>query len=63
MHDKYLDNFSLKNLFGEHASGFQTKRDKTTIQLSIEELIEVEDAFKNNEVEDIRKSFSFAKRW
>ncbi len=61
MHDKYLDNFSLKNLFGEHASGFQTKRDKTTIQLSIEELIEVEDAFKNNEVEDIRKSFSLPK--
>jgi len=51
----YIKGFKLNDLFTKYVSGFQTKRDKTTIKLSIKELQDVKAIFENNEVEEIRK--------
>ncbi len=51
----YIKGFKLDDIFIKYVSGFQTKRDKTTIRLSKMELQEVKTIFENNEVEDIRK--------
>jgi predicted helicase len=51
----YIKGFKLDDVFIKYVSGFQTKRDKTTIKLSKKELQEVKSIFEINEVEDIRK--------
>ena len=54
----YIKGFKLDDIFNKYVSGFQTKRDKVTINLSKSELLEVKSIFENSEVEDIRKKLS-----
>jgi len=54
----YIKGFKLDDIFIKYVSGFQTKRDKTTIRLSKKELQDVKSIFDNNEIEDIRKNLS-----
>ena len=51
----YIKGFKLDNIFLKYVSGFQTKRDKTTIKISKIELQKIKEIFTNGEIEDIRK--------
>lgn len=52
--DKYTAGFKVDELFKKNVSGFQTKRDKITINFSSDELHLVKEIFENNKDEEIR---------
>ena len=52
--EEYIKGFKIDNLLGKYVSGFQTKRDKITINFSIKELENIKESFLSKEIENIR---------
>lgn len=52
--EQYIKGFKIDNLLGKYVSGFQTKRDKITINFSIKELENIKESFLSKEIENIR---------
>ncbi|MEO8236043.1 MAG: type ISP restriction/modification enzyme, partial [Flavobacterium sp.] len=50
----YEKGFKIDGLIQKYVSGFQTKRDKTTINFSKKELLEIKNTFENFEISEIR---------
>jgi predicted helicase len=51
----YVKGFKIDELFQNYVSGFQTKRDKTTVKFNEIELENIKQCFLNNEINEIRK--------
>ena len=53
--EKYIEGFKIDTLIGKYVSGFQTKRDKITINFSKKELENIKDVFLTKDTEEIRE--------
>ena len=58
---EYMKGFSIKEIFHEYVSGFQTKRDKVTIQFSKNEIDDIKNTFTRKPCEEIRSVFGLPK--
>jgi predicted helicase len=56
--NEYEKGFKIDDLLTKYVSGFQTKRDKVTINLNEKELLKVKEIFTTNTAEEIRSKLS-----